>query len=191
MEDDIKKNKSGLCFRCEHRAIYLEEGHSPRFECQMIENSVSGCYMFNPTKPICIKPISGEKRPISLDIFSGRVERVEKEINLNLSATLIDKDLLIYWNNLIDNNVKMFLFARWISTCYADIHLDSKMKSEHDEGFNPGEAISVLNRENGEWWKTRLEYFNSQVYPNYVKNNTVKNTKKFLIKKRRKNGKGL
>lgn len=28
------------------------------------------------------------------------------------------------------DEVKMFLFARWIATCYADTHLDSKMKYE-------------------------------------------------------------
>lgn len=50
------------------------------------------------------------------------------------------------------NEVKMFLFARWIATCYADTHLDSKMKCEHDEGFKSSEAISVLNRETGYWY---------------------------------------
>jgi len=28
---------------------------------------------------------------------------------------------------------KMFLFARWISSCYADTHLDAKGKCEQDE----------------------------------------------------------
>jgi len=78
--------------------------------------------------------------------------------------------------------VKMFLFARWISTCYADTHLDEKMLCEHNKGFNNSEAISVLNRENGYWYKEQLEYFNNVVYPNYKKNGTVDNTIKFLKK---------
>ena len=62
-------------------------------------------------------------------------------------------------------NVKMFLFARWISTCCADVHID---------------GMSVLNKESGEWWKKQLEYFNETVYPNYLENKTVEDTKKFL-----------
>lgn len=78
------------------------------------------------------------------------------------------------------DEVKMFLFARWIATCYADTHLDSEMKCEHDEGFNSSEAISVLNRETGHWYKKQLKYFNDFVYPNYVKNGSVDNAKAFF-----------
>jgi hypothetical protein len=78
------------------------------------------------------------------------------------------------------DKVKMFLFTRWIATCYADTHLDSKMRSEHDEGFNDSEAISVLNRETGHWYKKQLNHFNNVVYPNYIKNGAVKNTERFF-----------
>lgn len=54
--------------------------------------------------------------------------------------------------------VKMFLFARWIATCY----------------------YSELNTQPGLWWKERLEYFNRVVYPNLVENETVTYTKDFL-----------
>lgn len=74
----------------------------------------------------------------------------------------------------------MFLFARWISICYADTHIDESGKSQHDEGFNPYNALSVLNRENGFWWKTQLKHFNEVVYPNYVKNGSLKNAEEFL-----------
>lgn len=77
-------------------------------------------------------------------------------------------------------NTKMFLFARWIATYYADEHVDDKMISEHNYEFNPEEKMSVLNRESGKWWKMQLEYFNKVVYQNYIKNKTVDNTKKFL-----------
>ena len=78
------------------------------------------------------------------------------------------------------DEVKMFLFARWISTCYADTHLDSNLKCEHDKGFNGSEAISVLNRETGYWYKEQLKHFNDVVYPNYIENGTVENTKQFF-----------
>ncbi len=78
--------------------------------------------------------------------------------------------------------VKMFLFARWIAICYADFHLDSNMKCKADEGFNSQEAISVLNRESGTWYARQLKYFNNFVYPNYIENGTVDNAKVFLKK---------
>ena len=65
-------------------------------------------------------------------------------------------------------------------TCYADTHVDKKMLSGHDFGFNDSEAISVLNRENGNWWKKQLNHFNKVVYPNLIKNKTVEDTEKFL-----------
>lgn len=80
----------------------------------------------------------------------------------------------------MEERVKMFLFARWISTCYADTHLDENKKCEHDEGFKASESISVLNREDGYWWKKQLKHFNDVVYPNYIKNGTVDNANKFL-----------
>lgn len=53
----------------------------------------------------------------------------------------------------------MFLFARWITTCY---------------------DTSVLNRENGEWWKEQLKHFNTIVYPNLIKNGSVADATGFI-----------
>lgn len=77
-------------------------------------------------------------------------------------------------------NVKMFLFARWISLCYADTHLDNNMISEHEPGFNKQQALSVLNKQDGNWYKKQLNYFNKTVYPNYIKNGSVEEAKKFF-----------
>jgi|TARA_R100000501_G_C2608020_1_gene103287 hypothetical protein len=46
--------KKGLCFRCEHRAVYLEEGHGPRFECQSETQTSFGCYCYKPVKPVSL-----------------------------------------------------------------------------------------------------------------------------------------
>ncbi len=54
--------------------------------------------------------------------------------------------------------VKMFLFARWMATCY--------------EG--------VLNQQDGNWWKSQLEHFTTEVYPNYLINGSVEATLDFL-----------
>lgn len=48
-----------LCFRCEHRASFLETGSQPRFECGNIENSNKGCYMFIPCRPVVMKKKQG------------------------------------------------------------------------------------------------------------------------------------
>lgn len=65
---------TGLCYRCEHRAVYLESGFKPRFECGTAK-TVHGCYMFMPTKPVVVGPIEGEKRPIFGSPFiAGRVQ---------------------------------------------------------------------------------------------------------------------
>lgn len=60
----------------------------------------------------------------------------------------------------MEDNVKMFLFGRWIATCY--------------EG--------VLNKEDCYWWAKQLKHFNEVVYPNYVENGSAESTAKFLEK---------
>ena len=71
-------------------------------------------------------------------------------------------------------NTKMFLFVRWIATCYADDYLDEKMRHTSNKDFDSSTAMCVLNRETGHWYKKQLKHFNKVVYPNYIKNKTVK-----------------
>jgi hypothetical protein len=85
----------------------------------------------------------------------------------------------------LPDNVKMFLFARWISTCYADEHLDQEKRPSTLPGFNTSQAISVLNREDGYWWKEQLEFFNNTVWPKYLSNGTVEDTVNFLNNKQK------
>ena len=61
----------------------------------------------------------------------------------------------------------MFLFARWMATCYADVH------THYD-------SLSVLNEEDGYWYKDKLRHFKEVVYPNYEKNGTVRDTEILL-----------
>lgn len=76
--------------------------------------------------------------------------------------------------------VKMFLFARWIASCYADAYIDEKMRYSDNVDFDSKTAISVLIRETGYWYKEQLKHFNDVVYPNYIKNGTVDNAKAFF-----------
>ena len=63
--DNFKVGKrQGLCFRCEYRAQYFEEGHAPRSECGGIESSKHVCYMYRPVCPVTTVPWDkGDKRP--------------------------------------------------------------------------------------------------------------------------------
>jgi len=76
--------------------------------------------------------------------------------------------------------VKMFLFSRWLATSYADEHLDKNMKHSSQEGYTGVDELSVLNRQNGNWYKEQIYYFNNVVYPTYLKDGSVKNIKIFL-----------
>jgi hypothetical protein len=67
--------KEGLCFRCEWRARYYEEGHSPRCECGDIDSAVCSCYMYKPVTPVILKPNQNDNRPLIGTVgnmFSGR-----------------------------------------------------------------------------------------------------------------------
>ena len=56
-----------LCFRCEHRALFLETGARPRCECGDIKTSKGGCYMFKPCAPQVLTRVDGYKdRPVGL-----------------------------------------------------------------------------------------------------------------------------
>jgi hypothetical protein len=91
MEDKIQ----GLCYRCEHRATFKETGYAPRSECKS-EISVMGCYCYKPVKPLVIKPRKGDKRPISLDILSCRIEAV-KIADVELTGKKIRGGYIVYW----------------------------------------------------------------------------------------------
>ena len=77
-------------------------------------------------------------------------------------------------------DAKMFLFARWLATCYADDYLDMKMRHTSDMNFDPTTALCILNREDGHWYKKQIQHFNKTVYPNYVKNGSYRDAKTFL-----------
>jgi len=50
-----------LCHRCEHRAVFLETGHGPRYECQQA-GAVASCYMFRPVIPLVLHRDKGDRR---------------------------------------------------------------------------------------------------------------------------------
>ena len=90
-----------LCFRCEHRAFYLEQlqkgkHNAPRMECGLIDKCVCGCNMFRPVRPIIIKPHHGDNRPLLLNILSWRVERCE-DAELTIKMESVKDGYLFYY----------------------------------------------------------------------------------------------
>lgn len=75
----------------------------------------------------------------------------------------------------------MFLFCRWMATCYSDVMVDNNMLIKSDKRFNDDKSMSLLLRETGYWYKEQLKHFNEVVYPNYVKNGSVREAELFLM----------
>jgi hypothetical protein len=82
----------------------------------------------------------------------------------------------------VKENIKTFLFTRWLVTSYGDVNLDSNMKSEHEHGYKKEDGLCCLNRVDGLWYIKKIQFFNSYVYPKYFKNGTIKKTIEFFIK---------
>ena len=82
----------GLCFRCEHRAAFLETGSRPRCECGE-SRAVHSCYMFTPTKPIAVGLIPWERRPIFGPwMLAGRIQSYGLVDRERLRLKLVDID---------------------------------------------------------------------------------------------------
>lgn len=86
-----------LCYRCEHRAQFLERGWQPRLECGNVNSAVGGCYMYKPVKPIIFGKQPNDKRPITLGFFSARVKRSLTEPKLALEIKKTAAGIIAYW----------------------------------------------------------------------------------------------
>lgn len=70
-----------LCYRCHHRARYLETGGQwcPRMECGQVDQAVCGCYMYRPPAPLLLISEKGDRRPVGGPwMFSARLHAVEE-----------------------------------------------------------------------------------------------------------------
>ena len=90
-----------LCYRCEHRAKYLEmvqergkeKSHAPRCECQDTNASVYSCYMFKPCMPVVLAPNEGDTRPrFAGAMISSREHFVRTLTREEVEATVIYKN---------------------------------------------------------------------------------------------------
>jgi len=88
----------GLCYRCEYRAQFKEEGHAPRYECGE-DGAKSGCYMYKPVKPCIVLPDKNDSRPQhGPPIISSRSYYVDESPKMVLKLKKIkDKKSYVYW----------------------------------------------------------------------------------------------
>ena len=63
-------NERPLCYRCEHRAVGMEEGRGPRHECWH-EGAKVSCYMYKPVRPLVLEA-DGERDITLPPILAGR-----------------------------------------------------------------------------------------------------------------------
>lgn len=102
MKNEEDNFRQGLCFRCEHRAVFLETEFGPRFECKETDKSKMQCYMYKPTRPAILKRAKGDKRPR----FAGwglssreeivRVAEDGKDVILKMK-TIGKDEAMLYW----------------------------------------------------------------------------------------------
>jgi hypothetical protein len=63
-------------------------------------------------------------------------------------------------DNEIANNTKLIMFSRWMALNYSN----------------------DLSIQRGEWYKSQLDHFNNNIYPDYIKDGTVNKYKELYNK---------
>jgi hypothetical protein len=120
-----------LCYRCEERARYFEQGHAARCEC-MGPGAVHGCYMYRPVVPLVLVPLDGERRPIAAGWgISGRAKAVRiatpDELELRVAPGPNKLEVIFYYTpakalRKIIRGLKRALKAKlkWKKACKAE-----------------------------------------------------------------------
>ena len=85
-----------LCYRCEHRACFLETGVRPRHECGAAMSVIS-CYMYRPAMPVLLKRQKGDNRKQFAGwAFSARSEAVGMP-DMDLAVRREKNGSFLYW----------------------------------------------------------------------------------------------
>jgi len=88
-----------LCYRCEHRAEFLSNhGRRPRSECGNVNASQSGCYMYQPCRPVVVKKNKGDKRPLfGPAMIAARYSAVRVADDMELNVHKNGGEHTLYW----------------------------------------------------------------------------------------------
>ena len=95
------KEHNSLCYRCDYRAQFCENGHAPRMECGEITQSKYSCYMYMPVIPVVQERNQSDKRPqFAGALFSARshvtgLPEAGKDVYLDIKK--YKNGNMIYW----------------------------------------------------------------------------------------------
>ena len=78
MSAEDEQEYHGLCYRCEHRARFLEKGWRPRYECGDVTSAKYACYMFKPVQPVMLGKLNpDDPRPaLGPAMIASRVQHL-------------------------------------------------------------------------------------------------------------------
>jgi len=104
----MEQDKQGMCFRCEHRAKFLENGSRPRYECGEVDSTKFACYMYQPVKPIKLSKDENDPRPqFGGYMFTSRSHVSDTEPDLKAKLQEYKDGNVVYWvPDKKDKNIK-------------------------------------------------------------------------------------
>jgi hypothetical protein len=148
-----------LCFRCEHRAKFLEEGYGPRHECKDVETSKFICYCYQPVKPIVLK------YPDCGDAAYNKANR-ERDVSLpwciaprlQFDSVVDDSDYKwVHCMGLVDANENdKYYYTYWRPTTLDE--QNEKLAKDEAEKKHAKEMIAKFSEADGEDWNDDVTY---------------------------------
>jgi hypothetical protein len=87
----------GLCYRCQRRVDWLEKQRGFRCECEQPTGSVHSCYGFVPIKPIVLRRIKGDRRPLCGPAAIGARCCSVEEADASLEVRRTRTSATLYW----------------------------------------------------------------------------------------------
>jgi hypothetical protein len=90
-------------------------------------------------------------------LFKRQLMTVKKQLEFQGYNIKDFDEVIIKHNKKIQENIKMFLFARYL--------IDNNL---------------IMSCPNDDWWKQQIKYFNENIYPDYVRTGNIKQIKKIL-----------
>jgi hypothetical protein len=106
-----------LCYRCEKRALFLEDGHAPRHECKQHGHSLKICYCYEPVKPCTLRKTEQEllreiERPaLGPPMLAARMQfdsvgNFEYSVGIDLAAEGVESYTPYWTPKKEENNVE-------------------------------------------------------------------------------------
>jgi len=95
----MPENRMGkcLCYRCDARAEFLENGYGPRYECGQVNSAKYSCYMYRPVKPVLLVRNSNDNRPQFVSYQMSARSHANGFTDMHLELKEADNGSCLYW----------------------------------------------------------------------------------------------